>query len=423
MENITLALNSAKSIGIKTINVGNIDIRDGTKHICLGLTWQLVRMSLVKDIQLNKCPELFRLLLDGEKLEDLLKLTPEQILLRWLNYHLKAAGNPRKATNFASDLSDSEILTIVMNQIAAECCTKHPMTENDLTQRAELMLQESDKIGCRKFTTPVQIVRGNQRLNLAFVANLFNTRHGLQPLTESELAGLNDALFAAGGTRLERQYALWMNSYEVDPFVTCLFDSLTDGLVLLQVYDKLSPGIVDWTKVNKTKMNRFKAVENCDICVKLGKDLGFSLVGIGGSDIHGKNHKNVMSLLWQLMRYDYLKIFTKLGGGARIKDEQIVKWANERTGPKGITIDSLKDERLSDSRPILTLLDVVKPGTIDWTIFDSNGTEEANIRNGKYVLSIVRKFGGSLYALPEDIVEHIPQMIMTVYATIMAMAN
>lgn len=37
------------------------------------------------------------------------------------------------------------------------------------------MLQEADKLGCRQFVTPADVVSGNPKLNLAFVANLFNT--------------------------------------------------------------------------------------------------------------------------------------------------------------------------------------------------------------------------------------------------------
>lgn len=45
---------------------------------------------------------------------------------------------------------------------------------SDSHQRAECMLQEADKIGCRSFVGPTDVVSGNQKLNLAFVANLFN---------------------------------------------------------------------------------------------------------------------------------------------------------------------------------------------------------------------------------------------------------
>ena len=48
-----------------------------------------------------------------------------------------------------------------------------------MENRAELTLCEADKIGCRVFVTAEDVCTGNQRLNLAFVANLFNTFSGM----------------------------------------------------------------------------------------------------------------------------------------------------------------------------------------------------------------------------------------------------
>lgn len=42
------------------------------------------------------------------------------------------------------------------------------------------MLQESDKIGCRQFVSARDVVSGNPKLNLAFVANLFNMYPALE---------------------------------------------------------------------------------------------------------------------------------------------------------------------------------------------------------------------------------------------------
>ena len=61
----------------------------------------------VSKIDLRDCPELFRLLEDGEELGDLLKLPPEDILIRWINYHLKEAGQDRRVKNLGKDLQDS----------------------------------------------------------------------------------------------------------------------------------------------------------------------------------------------------------------------------------------------------------------------------------------------------------------------------
>lgn len=43
------------------------------------------------------------LLKDGETLEDLMKLSPEELLLRWANFHLENAGW-QKINNFSTDI-------------------------------------------------------------------------------------------------------------------------------------------------------------------------------------------------------------------------------------------------------------------------------------------------------------------------------
>lgn len=48
-------------------------------------------------------PALIALLREGESLEDLMKLSPEDLLLRWANYHLENAGCT-KIANFSTDI-------------------------------------------------------------------------------------------------------------------------------------------------------------------------------------------------------------------------------------------------------------------------------------------------------------------------------
>ena len=42
-----------------------------------------------------------------------------------------------------------------------------------------------------------------------------------------------------------------MNSLGVNPYVHHLYSDLDSGVILLQLIDKIKPGIVDWSKVNK----------------------------------------------------------------------------------------------------------------------------------------------------------------------------
>lgn len=47
-----------------------------------------------------------------------MRLSPEAILLRWVNHHLEAAGVNRRCTNFQSDITDSEVYSHLLRQIA-----------------------------------------------------------------------------------------------------------------------------------------------------------------------------------------------------------------------------------------------------------------------------------------------------------------
>lgn len=58
--------------------------------------------------------------------------------------------------------------------MAFKICLHFLQQETDDLKRAESMLQQADKLGCRQFVTPADVVSGNPKLNLAFVANLFN---------------------------------------------------------------------------------------------------------------------------------------------------------------------------------------------------------------------------------------------------------
>eukprot|EP01133_Synstelium_polycarpum_P008010 gene8010-9410_t len=426
-ENGNIVVNSAKAIGCSVVNLGAGDINSGTPHLVLGLVWQILRIGLLSQITLANHPELFRLLEPGEDLSDLLKLPAEAILLRWFNYHLKKAGCTRKVTNFSGDIKDSECYTILLNQLAPGQCDRSPLDTSDPLERAKRLLDNADKIGCKKFVKPSDIVKGNPKLNLAFVANLFNTIPGLEALTEEEKAGLDAFLFNSEGTREARAFCLWINSLGIDPFVNNLFTDLRDGLVILRVLDKINPGCVDWKKVNMVvPMNKFKAVENCNYAVNIAKGMKFSLVGIGGTDIFDGNQTLTLALVWQMMRYNVLSILKSLSkrSGHDISDSEMVKMANDRVKQSGKTtkMDSFQDKSLSDSLFFLDLLNSVK-NCIDYNLVNRGQiSDDDKLMNAKYCISVCRKLGGLIFLLPEDIVEVKPKMILTLIASILSVA-
>lgn len=95
-ENNNIVIQSAKAIGCSVVNIGSTDIIEGREHLVLGLIWQVIRKGLLNKVDIKLHPELYRLLEDGETLDQFLRLPPDQILLRWVNFHLKAANWGKK---------------------------------------------------------------------------------------------------------------------------------------------------------------------------------------------------------------------------------------------------------------------------------------------------------------------------------------
>ncbi|KAL5604288.1 hypothetical protein BROUX41_002261 [Berkeleyomyces rouxiae] len=428
-ENNNIVIESAKGIGCSVVNIGSGDIMEVREHLILGLIWQIIRRGLLGKIDIKLHPELYRLLEDDETLEQFLRLSPEQILLRWFNYQLKAAGWQRKVTNFSTDVKDGENYTVLLAQIGADYgCDRSPLQTRDTLQRAEQVLQNADRLGCRKFLTPKSLVAGNPKLNLAFVANLFNTHPCLDPITEEEKLEVED--FDAEGEREARVFTLWLNSLDVQPAVQSFFDDLRDGSILLQAYEKIIPGQINWRHVNKApahggEMMRFKAVENTNYAIELGKQAGFSLVGIQGADITDGQRTLTLGLVWQLMRRNITVTLSDLArrlGKREITDTEMVRWANDmsRKGGKTSSIRSFKDPALSSGVFLLDVLNGMKSSYVDYDLVTPGRTDDDAYLNAKLSISIARKMGATIWLVPEDICQVRSRLVTTFIGSLMA---
>eukprot|EP00762_Andalucia_godoyi_P008019 ANDGO_03484.mRNA.1 Fimbrin len=421
-ENLTLCLRSAIGIGCKVVNIGPEDIIEGRVHLVLGLLWQIIKTGLLGEINLMKHPELVRLLKDGEDLADLLKMPPEQLLLRWVNYHLERAGWARRVSNFSGDIKDAENYAVLLSAIAPHQCDRSPLQVADVTQRAEKVLENAERINCRKFVTAKDIVSGNGKLNLAFVANLFNSHPALEPITAEEEKMYAEMLdFDTAGTREERAFRLWMQSLGIE--VNNLFEDVRDGIILLQLFDKIEPGIVSWKQVNMTCKNKFKKVENCNYVVVLGKQLKFSMVNIGGTDVVDGNKKLVLGLVWQMMRHDLMRMLKQIGGGKEVTDADLIKWANDTVSQhsaikKGSSMASFKDSTLSNGIFLCELCSAVESRAVDAEMVTKGEEQKDKELNAKYAISVARKIGATLFTQWEDLVEVNSKMVMTFVASL-----
>merc|ERR1719401_3394270 len=175
-------------------------------------------------------------------------------------------------------------------------------------------------MGVKPFLKPGDIADGNPKLNLAFVASMFNTKHGLDAPDEKQLADMAEMLDDdEGDTREERVFRMWINSLGLELpadlkdsrpaaslppsalYMNDLYNDLKDGIALLMVEEEVGANVV-WRKVNlKRPLNKFRKVENCNYAVTLGKgDLKLIPESIGGIDVVDGKKKLVLAIVWQL---------------------------------------------------------------------------------------------------------------------------
>ncbi|KAL9316835.1 hypothetical protein ACSQ67_017836 [Phaseolus vulgaris] len=429
-ENHTLGLNSAKAIGCTVVNIGTQDLVEGRPHLLLGLISQVLKIQLLADLNLKKTPQLVELVEDDKEVEELISLAPEKVLLKWMNFHLKKAGYEKEVTNFSSDLKDGEAYAYLLNALAPEVAGPSALTTSDPTERANMVLEQAERLDCKRYLTPKDIVEGSPNLNLAFVAQIFQHRNGLTTVDSQKMSFAEMMTDDAETSREERCFRLWINSLGIATYVNNVFEDVRNGQVfplwvLLEVLDKVSPGSVNWKLATKPPIKMpFRKVENCNQVIKIGKDLNFSLVNVAGNDIVQGNKKLLLAFLWQLMRFTMLQLLRNLRShsqGKEITDADILNWANNKVKKAGRTsqMDSFKDKNLSSGVFFLELLSAVEPRVVNWSLVTKGETDEDKKLNATYIISVARKLGCSIFLLPEDIIEVNQKMILILAASIM----
>ena len=426
VENLNLAISAAKSIGLNVIGLNYEQISSGKNYIMvLGLMWQVVKLVVLSNIHLKHHPELIRLLNPGEQLSDLLKLSPEQLLLRWFNYHLKEAGYDKKITNFSGDVKDSEKYTILLNQLNKNLCDKSALNEPDKKKRAKKVIDNSKKLGAESYITPDDIVSGNSKLNTLFVASIFNAYPGLSPATEEELYEAAKLLDDdVEGAREERAFRMWINSLGLtddngEPIhINNLYEESKDGILMLRTLDKIKPGVVNWKIVDKKPNNPFKKTVNCNEVIDASKKSKYHIVGIGGGDIRDGNKKYILAIVWQMMRAHSLQVI------GNKTEEELIAWGNEKVDDDSLKVKSLKDKKLGNSLYFINIMKAIEPRSINWDIVVTDkDDDESKQNNAKYAISIARKLGATVFLVWEDIAEVKSKLLLTFLASLYEVGN
>jgi hypothetical protein len=116
-ENLNKALGGCKG-HIKTVGINVSSFLEKSPKYILAVLVQINRILALQSFTLKDCAELIALQFEDEDDADFAKLTPEQLLVRWVNYHLKKAGQPMEPiNNLGKDIKDSKAMLYVLNQL------------------------------------------------------------------------------------------------------------------------------------------------------------------------------------------------------------------------------------------------------------------------------------------------------------------
>jgi len=311
-----------------------------------------------------------------------------------MNFHLKNAGS-EPIKNLGKDLADGKAVIKVLNQLDDKC-TLEALSEEDDVTRCNKAVDNSKIINVPDVICGEDMNKGNAKVNVIFVGEMFNAKHGLQELTKEEYEAATLVDDDIEGTIEERQFRLWINSLGIDDlYVNDIFSEAADGLLLLKVIHKINPNVVEWNRVEKNPTSVFKKGINCQVAVDACKKMNLVLAGIGAEDIRDSNKKLILAIVWQLVRIHYLQII-----GSKTEND-LVKWANETVKDPQIT--SLKDKSMKDGRFLIKLCGGIEPRAINWDLVTPGETEEDAMMNAKYAISVARKLGAVIFMVWDDI--------------------
>merc|ERR1712180_131953 len=155
-----------------------------------------------------------------------------------------------------------------------------------------------------------------------------------------------------------------------------MYEAMDDGILLCKIINLAAPDTIDERAINKGKTVQIF-----------------------------KQHENLSA------------------DGKPVKEAEIIEWTNNKLseGGKSTQIRDFKDKANRTALPIIDIVDIMKPGTINYEFVKTGSSlsDEDCFSNAKYAVNMARKIGAPVYALPEDISEVNDKMVMTVYASLM----
>eukprot|EP01133_Synstelium_polycarpum_P002555 gene2555-2929_t len=431
-QNFNLVANSARAIGCILSNATPQLLRSDPRT-SISLIYELVRVYLVSRINIVASPNLLLLKRSDEDVKHFVAASSSQLLSRWVLYHLDITKT--KSTQEEIILTPQNCIKL-LGKLDKDVVI--PFDQDDNVICSWIANEAPTLFNVFSWLSIDTINSKNHKLAFLFIANLFLSKGVCISVDQSREVVVTQAVQEATsvfvdveGTREERAFCMWINSLNINPYVNNLQQDLQDGLVILQMFDKIKNGSVVWKQVNSHPSNTYMEMENCNYGIDIAKKMRFSLVGIDGVDIHGGNRKLTLALIWQACKYHLLSILQSLrktdtlrssggaGGQAKeVTEADIIRWANQKvtTIGKSTGINNFKDASIGNGLFLIDLLESVSLGAVNYGIVNPGETDEEKKLNAQYIINVARKLDCCIFLVWEDIVEVRPKMILTLVA-------
>lgn len=399
-ENLKLAINAAASIGCRIVNINASSIRDGIIHLIMGMIWQIMKIHLLEKISIKSNPGIILLAEEGESAKDIMQLSGEKILVRWIRYELAQAGQTIQVKEISSsELKDLVVLSYVMLQVDKQF-DKTVIIEGTVEQRAKALIQSIERLHVKSFITEEALMEGNTKIYLMFISMLFEARNGLE-LSEDKKVEVQKVTLseeAITGTKEERTFQLWINSLGIEGvYVTDFYSDLKDGLAIIKLIKTVWPEAVDEKKYEKKPGdNKYKHIANGKYIITVSNSVGIKTSGLTGAGIAESNKGQILGLLWQIMRANYLQVI------GNTTEEELLAWANSVVGYKS-PIKNFKDPAFKNSKFLINLMEKLDPDIVDWSFVTAGEKDDEIELNAKYCINLARKLGAKIFITWEDI--------------------
>ena len=335
----------------------------------------------------------------------------------------------------------------ISNDIKIRELIKSELTyENEFEIAKCIIKSAKNNIGIKNSVIKIDdIAYHNYFLSELLISELFEIKNKIEKLKNAEKNKIKGILKSKSNS--ETTMIAWINSLKTATNkrinVTNLSRDLSDGIVILKLLNLCKPKIVKWKKHVRMKCrHKFDKLGNCKYAIDLcSKHFPFSLVGIGGSDIVDNNQKYINTLLYQIMVYHSKKILSDMTfGGKTVKDSDILDWSNKKlknykekiknnnnidTKYLAKSIQSFNDQNLFDCLYYINLLHNIDSNYVKYSLVyiidnkNKNSNTMHAIKNARYVITIIRRLGGELFVMPEDLVRCEARPVLSVITQIM----